>query len=231
MCGDFNNFVCAVRLIDDRALPIYPIEVKVPSSSMESSHPVRQRVGVVLVCLIALLTAREGWNFRIKPPNLNSAPKHVPTVPKAPENRPLDATIDRESFRRDSLRPLCTLEGNPELPCCDLTSRLADSEPEVVFQLNPDTFPLSAQFVPGAVPGGATIKLALLEKVEQIEPIQPDSYLLWLPPLSKCSNVKKDSHGKEYCAAEETTEVPEVSTLVLALTAGGALLLNTRRNS
>jgi len=195
---------------------------------MESIHPVRHRVGVVLVCLIALLTAREGWKLGAQRPTPDSVPPLAGTALKgrALAQGSFEIADDPKRFRQTVMLPICTLDGAVGLPCCDLTfDPPADPEPEFVFALTPETFPLTSQFVPGMMPGGdATIDLETPLRVVEIEPVQPDSYVLWFPPLGKCRKIKKDSQGEEYCAPETPAEVPEPASLVLAVIGIGAAL-------
>ena len=202
------------------------------SSPMEPSHPIRHRVGIVLVCLVALLTARDGWNLRVQRPNATRAPvvDEPAAKERAPEQPTFEIADDPESFRQAVLRPICTLDGATDLPCCDLTfDPTAELKAEFVFALTPETFPLMSQFVPGMPGRDATIGLEIPAKVAEIEPVQPDSYLLWFPPVGKCRNLKKDSQGKEYCAPEAPVEVPEPASVALMLGGGAALVLSTRR--
>ena len=195
---------------------------------MESFHPVRHRVGVILVCLIALATAREGWNLLGNRSNVKAVSATERAIPRPlPEYSSL--VIDREHIARNALRPTCTMGGALKLPCCDLTlGPPVEADHDFVFALSPETFPLAAQFMSEPVPANATINPALLEVAKKIEPLQPDSYILWLPPVTKCGTAKKDSQGKEYCAPGDPVEVPEPANLALVLGGGAAVLFSTR---
>jgi hypothetical protein len=198
---------------------------------METSHPIRHRVGIVLVCLVALVTARNGWNLRVQRLTATGAP--VAEEPAAKEHAPEQRTFeiaDPEPFRQAVLRPICALDGAADLPCCDLTfDPPAEVEAEFVFALTPETFPLMSQFVTGMGSGrDASIDLETPAGVTEMESVQADSYVLWFPTVRRCGNIGKDSQGKEYCAPEDTVEVPEPASVALMLAGSAALVLRSR---
>jgi hypothetical protein len=102
----------------------------------------------------------------------------VPATEQAiPRLVPLHSSLDAngENDAPNAWRPGCKTEGAIDQARWDLTTDPAvEADPDFVFALSPDTFPLAAQFTPEPVPANATLDPALLEIAKEIAPLQPD---------------------------------------------------------
>jgi hypothetical protein len=170
---------------------------------MESDHRFRHRVGVVSVCLIALLTAREGRNLGMK---------HPPPL-KAAAEIPHGSELEEWPTREVDLQPFCALPGNVGLPCCEIAMAVPETSNRET-SLNPDAFPQAWDFAPETKVPSRNM-LIVDEPFQRVgDELARDIWDYpagwWTAPLRKCSIVVKEKDGVEYCAEKEPTEeVPE----------------------
>lgn len=197
---------------------------------MYSGHFFRHRVSIILVCLIALVTARDIWNTG-KLPFLPSAQDTTPPTQAVPgngakqPNRPIDQNSDALSSQEALLQSFCAMKENTNLPWCLALRPLPDTaigkQTHSELAVNPDMFPQASSFV--LQPSGTLLAGDMLlnpgigtESIPsgQEKGLQPlaGSPPAWWGQTQNCSN------GSANCApGSNEYHVPEPGSLALIL--------------
>ena len=206
---------------------------------MYSGHYARNRVAIILVCFIALLTARDIQQFSRQsgPQSLldgkSTQQKHHSTTP----GTPVPEHYADENLTPDGiLQSFCAMEGNAHLPLCSparvaptqIDSRHAAS-PELA--ISPNAFPQASDFVPVAEPSYALH--GAQPNPEGIQPETEQGSLYWTGPFvwsggPQGSSTSTTPAGQNGTANSSTPQngvsIPEPGSLPLLLTGMAAVV-------
>jgi hypothetical protein len=191
---------------------------------MGSSHPIRHRFGILLVCLVALLLARDPWyQFpQIHLAQRSEVPAQSPAQKALAPAQKFGFGFQSSSAAAHDLQPFFDYSQTLNLKCC-LDDNAAtptgktSHTPELDSTLNPNTFPQAQQFVRSGEGGNA---IGSPEETSQSEEafagfVGGGSAGVW--PGIGCANGLQNCDGAPQQNPDPGLKVPEPGSLILML--------------